>query len=139
VQGNLLLMYQLQQWLKEISGFAGSACSRRPARTANWWRADHPRLSPIARRHKAHAHHHPRLGPRHQPRHLGHGGFDVVNVKTDSERQCRPECAARLCDDRLAGLMLTNPNTLGLFEQNILEVVEMSTRPAGWSTAMAPT
>jgi glycine cleavage system P protein (glycine dehydrogenase) subunit 2 len=29
------------------------------------------------------------------------------------------------CDDTLAGLMLTNPNTLGLFEENILEITSL--------------
>jgi glycine dehydrogenase subunit 2 len=29
------------------------------------------------------------------------------------------------CDDTLAGLMLTNPNTLGLFDENVLEVTRM--------------
>jgi glycine dehydrogenase subunit 2 len=30
-----------------------------------------------------------------------------------------------LCNDQVAGLMLTNPNTLGLFDQNVLEVAQM--------------
>jgi glycine dehydrogenase subunit 2 len=29
------------------------------------------------------------------------------------------------CDDTLAGVMLTNPNTLGLFEENILQITEL--------------
>jgi len=29
------------------------------------------------------------------------------------------------CDDTVAGLMLTNPNTLGLFEEHVLEVAEL--------------
>ena len=38
-------MYELQEWLKEIGGFAGgdpAACRRRPGRADR--RADHPRL-----------------------------------------------------------------------------------------------
>ncbi|MEA5078321.1 MAG: aminomethyl-transferring glycine dehydrogenase subunit GcvPB, partial [Anaerolineaceae bacterium] len=30
-----------------------------------------------------------------------------------------------LCDDSVAGLMLTNPNTLGLFDENVLEVIKL--------------
>ena len=76
VQGNLLLMYQLQQWLQEISGFA--AVSLQPAAGAHGEltgvliiRAYH--ASP--RRHQTHAHDHPRFGSRHQPGHLGDDRF----------------------------------------------------------------
>ena len=39
----------------------------------------------------------------------------------------------------VAGLMLTNPNTLGLFEEGIEEIAGMSTAWAAWSTTTAPT
>ncbi len=31
-------------------------------------------------------------------------------------------------DDEMAGIMLTNPNTLGMFEKKILEITEVDTR-----------
>jgi glycine dehydrogenase subunit 2 len=51
-------------------------------------------------------------------------GFEVVPVRTDKNGNIDLEALSSLCDDRLAGLMVTNPNTLGLFDQNILQVVE---------------
>ena len=29
------------------------------------------------------------------------------------------------CDDTLAGLMLTNPSTLGLYDENVVEVIQL--------------
>jgi len=65
VQGNLALMYMLQEWLKEIAASPGSACNLR--RRA--WRTDrHPdpaRLSQVARRSQAHQDPDPQFGARH--------------------------------------------------------------------------
>ena len=38
-----------------------------------------------------------------------------------------------------AGLMLTNPNTVGIFDENILEITRLVTRPAASATTTAPT
>ena len=71
----------------------------------------------------AHQGHHPRLGPRHQPgvgdpRRLRDGDGAVRRPRL---RRRRPRCA-RVLDDDVAGIMLTNPNTLGLFEEDIVEI-----------------
>jgi len=58
-------------------------------------------------------------------------GFDVVNVRTDQNGNIDLDGLRPLCDERLAGLMITNPNTLGLFDQNILQVVEMVHQAGG--------
>jgi glycine dehydrogenase subunit 2 len=132
VQGNLLLMYQLQQWLMEISGFAG--VSLQPAAGA------HGELTGVL---IIRAYHRSR-GDAKRTRIIvpdsAHGtnpatsamvGFDVVNVRTDRKGNIDLDALRSLCDDRLAGLMLTNPNTLGLFEQNILEVVNIVHQAGG--------
>jgi len=50
------------------------------------------------------------------------GGFEVVTVASD-ERGCVDVGALRaVLDDDVAGIMLTNPNTLGLFEEDIAEI-----------------
>ena len=36
-----------------------------------------------------------------------------------------------MCDDTVAGLMLTNPNTLGLFEEHVQEVVDGRSHDCG--------
>ena len=50
------------------------------------------------------------------------GGYDVTTVPSD-DRGCVDLAALRsVLDDDVAGIMLTNPNTLGLFEEEILEI-----------------
>jgi glycine dehydrogenase subunit 2 len=52
-------------------------------------------------------------------------GFKVVEVRSAPDgRISVPDLEARL-SERVAALMLTNPNTLGLFERDILDVAEM--------------
>ncbi len=50
------------------------------------------------------------------------GGYQTVTVPSD-ERGCVDLAALRAeLDDDVAGIMLTNPNTLGLFEEEILDI-----------------
>ena len=50
------------------------------------------------------------------------GGYDVTTVPSD-ERGCVDVVALReRLDDDVAGIMLTNPNTLGLFEEDIVAI-----------------
>jgi glycine dehydrogenase subunit 2 len=125
VQGNLLLMFQLQEWLKEISGFAG--VSLQPAAGAH---GEYAGVLMIRAYHQS-------RGDTRRTRIIipdsAHGtnpatsamsGYEVVSVKSDRDGNVDIDALRALCDDRLAGIMLTNPNTLGLFDCNILEVVE---------------
>jgi glycine dehydrogenase subunit 2 len=50
------------------------------------------------------------------------GGFQAVHVPSDSRGLVDVEALAGLLDEDVAGLMLTNPNTLGLFEERIEEI-----------------
>jgi glycine dehydrogenase subunit 2 len=52
-------------------------------------------------------------------------GFEVVEVKSDDRGEVDLEALRVIVDDETAGLMLTNPNTLGLFEGNILKISEI--------------
>lgn len=56
------------------------------------------------------------------PASANQAGFDIVNVKSDSEGLIDIEALKTVVDEDVAALMLTNPNTLGLFEKNILEI-----------------
>jgi glycine dehydrogenase subunit 2 len=49
-------------------------------------------------------------------------GFKAVPVKSGEDGVLLPESVAQLMDEDTAGIMITNPNTLGLFEKNIREV-----------------
>ena len=47
-------------------------------------------------------------------------GFDVVEVKSNLDGTVNIENLKELLSDEIAGIMLTNPNTLGIFEKDIL-------------------
>ncbi len=49
-------------------------------------------------------------------------GFEAVNVPSDERGLVDVAALRELVDDGVAGLMLTNPNTLGLFEERIEEI-----------------
>ncbi len=50
-------------------------------------------------------------------------GMQVVEIPSDKRGNVDLDALRLQCDDTLAGLMLTNPNTLGLFDENVLEVI----------------
>jgi len=126
VQGNLLLMYELQEYLKEIGGFAG--VTLQPAAGAQGElvgvliiRAYHKSRNDLKRTKilipdSAHG---------TNPATSAMSGLQVVQLRSDARGNVDLEALKEHCDDTLAGLMLTNPNTLGLFDENVLEVVEM--------------
>jgi len=58
-------------------------------------------------------------------------GFDVVELPSNDEGLIDPKVVAQYCDDNLAGIMMTNPNTLGLFEKDILEIAGMVHKAGG--------
>ena len=66
-------------------------------------------------------------------------GFEAVPVPSDARGLVDVGALAKLVDDRSPGLMLTNPNTLGLFEEDIAEIAPRSTTSAGSSTTTGPT
>lgn len=49
-------------------------------------------------------------------------GFEVIEVKSNDRGLVDVDDLRSLMSDEIAGLMLTNPNTLGLFEEDILEI-----------------
>jgi glycine dehydrogenase subunit 2 len=126
VQGALMLMYNLQEMLKEIGGFAG--VTLQPAAGA------HGELTGILIIRAFHA----SRGDTKRTKILipdsAHGtnpatsamsGLDVVELKSDPNGNVDLEALKAECDDTLAGLMLTNPNTLGLFDEHVKEVTKM--------------
>ncbi|HYC26607.1 MAG TPA: aminomethyl-transferring glycine dehydrogenase subunit GcvPB, partial [Nitrososphaerales archaeon] len=51
-------------------------------------------------------------------------GFKVVKVPSDSSGLVRARTVESLCTEKTAGMMFTVPNTLGLFESEVVEVCE---------------
>jgi glycine dehydrogenase subunit 2 len=124
VQGNLALMLELQQWLAEIGGFAG--VTLQPAagahgeftgllmmRAYHHARGDHKR-SRILIPNSAHG---------TNPASATMVGFTAVELRSDAHGNIDLEAVRSACDDTVAGIMMTNPNTLGLFEEQIEGVV----------------
>ena len=52
-------------------------------------------------------------------------GLEVVEVKSLENGRVDVEALKPLLDDTVAGMMMTNPNTLGLFETQIKEIAEL--------------
>jgi len=53
-------------------------------------------------------------------------GFDVIEVKSGSNGILEPAAVKELLDKNTAVIMMTNPNTLGLFEENIKEISDLA-------------
>lgn len=52
-------------------------------------------------------------------------GFDVVPVKSNEKGQVDVEVLKELLDSDVAAIMMTNPNTLGIYEENVLEISKL--------------
>ena len=126
VQGNLALMYHLQEWLKEIGGFTG--ITLQPAAGAQGEltgvliiRAYH-RSRGDSKRDKILI---PDSAHGTNPATSAMSGMRVVELKSDSRGNVDLQALQQECDATLAGLMLTNPNTLGLFDEHLEEVIDL--------------
>lgn len=126
IQGALQVMYEMQEWLKEIAGFAG--LTLQPAAGAHGEltgvlliRAYHQARGDIKRDKiilpdSAHG---------TNPATSSMVGFRVVQLPSDPRGNVDLDALRKECDDTVAGIMITNPNTLGLFEEHLLEVVKI--------------
>jgi glycine dehydrogenase subunit 2 len=52
-------------------------------------------------------------------------GYDTVKVETGADGIAHPEAVAKLMDEDTAAIMLTNPNTLGIFEKHVREICDI--------------
>lgn len=52
-------------------------------------------------------------------------GFDIVEVKSNPDGQVDIEALKSLLDSDVAAIMMTNPNTLGIFEEHVLEITDL--------------
>ncbi|MEK4759519.1 aminomethyl-transferring glycine dehydrogenase subunit GcvPB [Viridibacillus sp. FSL E2-0187] len=126
VQGALELMYDLQEHLIEITGM--DEVTLQPAAGAHGeWTA----LMMIRAFHEANGDFQrtkvlvPDSAHGTNPASATVAGFDTVTVKSDENGLVDLEDLRRLVGDDTAALMLTNPNTLGLFEEHILDIAEI--------------
>ena len=52
-------------------------------------------------------------------------GFDIIEVKSNDKGQVDIEALKSLLDKDVAAIMMTNPNTLGIFEEKVLEISDL--------------
>ena len=64
-------------------------------------------------------------------------GFDVVEIKSNNKGLVDIEALKAAVGDDTAGFMLTNPNTLGLFDENIIEIFILGIRSHCFCTIFA--
>ncbi|WP_029688414.1 aminomethyl-transferring glycine dehydrogenase subunit GcvPB [Thermoanaerobacter sp. A7A] len=126
VQGALKLMYELENMLSEITGM--DKFSLQPAAGA------HGELTGLMIIKAYHEHRNDKKRKKIIVPDSAHGtnpasatvaGFDVIEIKSNKEGAIDLESLKAVLNDEVAGLMLTNPSTLGLFEENIVEIARL--------------
>jgi glycine dehydrogenase subunit 2 len=126
------LIYNLEKMLAEISGMSG--VSLQPAAGA------HGELTALMIIRKAHV---KRGNPRKivlvpdtahgtNPASCSLNGYSVVSVSSSQDGLLDIEDLASKMNEDVAALMLTNPNTLGLFEKNISEICSIVHNKGGF-------
>lgn len=131
VQGALALMWELQEMLAEITGM--DRVTLQPAAGAQ---GELTGMLIVRAYHKSLGHPRskvliPDSAHGTNPSSCALCGFQVVQVPSDERGVLSPERVSFLMDEQVAALMLTNPNTLGLFEEHIMEVCEIVHRAGG--------
>ncbi len=125
-QGALHLMFQVQNWLAEIGGYAG--VTLQPAAGA------HGELTGVLIIHSYHMANNQSQRKKILIPDSAHGtnpasstmsGLEVVEIPSDERGNVDINALKKECDDTLAGFMLTLPNTLGLFDENVCELSEV--------------
>ncbi len=126
VQGALGLMHETQRWLSEISGF--NTVSLQPAagahgeltgvliiRAYHQSRGDTKRTKMLV----------PDSAHGTNPASSAMSGMEIIELPSDERGNIDLDALKAECDDTLAGIMITNPNTLGLFDENIIEACRL--------------
>ena len=124
-QGALELMYKLQEALKTVTGM--DAVTLQPAAGAHgeltgmmiikkYFEVKGENRKKVLIPDSAH-------GTNPASAHLC--GFDIVPVKSNEKGQVDIEALKELLDSDVAGIMMTNPNTLGIYEENVLEISKL--------------
>ena len=124
-QGALQLMYELERYLAEILGM--DRVTLHPSAGA------HGELLSIM---MIQAYHQSLGRPRHKilipdsahgtnPASAAICGFQVVPIKSGPRGVVEPAAVAEAMDEDVACIMITNPNTLGLFEEHLTEVARI--------------
>jgi len=127
VQGILEILYRLERWLAEITG-TYQVCLH-PAAGAHGellgtllMRAHHRSNGEQSKRTEVIV---PDSAHGTNPASAAMAGFNVVVVPSDDDGCVSLGALKAAVSEKTAGLMLTNPNTLGIFEKNIDEIARI--------------
>jgi len=126
VQGALELMYHLDQMLSEITGM--ERVSLQPAAGAHGELAG---LMIIKAYHESRGDNKrnkiivPDSAHGTNPASAAVAGFEIIEIESDKNGAVDLDKLKEVLNDEIAGLMLTNPSTLGLFEKNIKEIADL--------------
>lgn len=125
IQGSLRLMYELSKWIAEITGT--HSITLQPAAGAHGEltgclivRAFHQFNNELNRLEMII----PDSSHGTNPSSAAMAGFKVLVIPTRNDGSVDLEALIDVVSEKTAGLMLTNPNTLGLFESDILEITK---------------
>ncbi|MEM8833711.1 MAG: aminomethyl-transferring glycine dehydrogenase subunit GcvPB [Pseudomonadota bacterium] len=139
VQGALAVMFELQNWLAELTGLPGVCLT--PAAGAQGELAG---VMTIARAHKLNGNEHKKImlvpDSAHgtNPATAVMCGFDIRVIPTKETGRVTVEAFKEAlykeeADGKdVAGMMVTNPNTCGLFETDIVEIVDLLHEAGGY-------
>jgi glycine cleavage system P protein (glycine dehydrogenase) subunit 2 len=123
VQGNLIIIHELIKKLCEVCGMTHGTLTPNAGAQGEYTgvqmiaayhrkRGDHARTQMII----------PDNAHGTNPATAMMAGFETVSIRTNEKGDMDIEQLKELVSEKTAGLMLTNPNTLGLFSPNILEI-----------------
>lgn len=124
-QGSLKLMYNLQEALKTVTGM--DAMTLQPAAGAHgelcgmmivkkYFETIGENRKNVIIPDSAHG---------TNPASAAMCGFNIVEIKSNEKGLVDLEALKTVLDNNTAAIMLTNPNTLGLFEEDILEISKL--------------
>jgi glycine dehydrogenase subunit 2 len=124
-QGVLKMLYEMQKFLCEISGM--DAGSLQPAAGAH---GEFLGLLLIRAYHKEKGSHRTKVivpdsshGTNPSSAHIA--GYEVITIPSNENGEVDLAALENVLDDNTAAVMLTNPNTVGIFEGNILKISEL--------------
>jgi len=124
-QGALELMWKLERALSEIGGFPATTLA--PAAGAHgeitglmMIRAYHVSRGNARRKVLI-----PDTAHGTNPASAALNGYSTVELPSGPDGRLHPETVASAMDEDVAAIMITNPNTLGIFESHIAEIAEI--------------
>ena len=131
MQGALRLMYDLERFVAAVTGM--DAVSLQPSAGAQgeltgimvihaWFKSRGENRTKVLVPDTAHG---------TNPASIALCGLTPVAVQSDERGVVSPAAVEALMDDDVAGIMLTNPNTLGLYEEHIHEIAEIVHKRGG--------